>query len=123
MIVTDEKSDEEFEVFCPDRLRNFIANRPSTGKHVLAKNLTQPLGYGAIEKRFSAWRKGLGKEALKYSLHGLRKLAIIQLAESGATDAEIQAVTNQSMETIAYYRQKADRKRLSQNAQKRRDNA
>lgn len=60
-------------------------------------------------------------EAGAYTLHGLRKLAIVQLAESGASDAEIQAVTNQSAEMVAFYRKRADRKKLSKAAQMRRD--
>ncbi len=120
MDVLDEKSDEFFETYCPDRLREYIDALPHTGKHVLAKNLTQPLGYDAVEKQFRNWRKTLGDNARPYVLHGLRKLAIIQLAEAGASDAEIQAVTNQSAEMVAFYRKKASRKKLSRSAQKKR---
>ena len=87
---------------------------------MLAKNLTEPLGYDAVEKVFRAWRKDLGVKAKKYTLHGLRKLAITRLAEAGCSDAEIQAVTNQSAEMVAYYRKMADRKKLSRAAQQRR---
>lgn len=121
MTVTDEKQDQVLEVFCPPRLRDFVAQTPVRGAYVLARNLSQPLGYDAVEKAFRAWRKGLGDDAASYSLHGLRKLAIIQLAEAGCTDAEIQAVTNQSAETVAYYRKLASRRRLSKAAQERRE--
>lgn len=118
--VTDEKGKETFEIFCPPRLRQIIVALPRKGAHVLAKNLTQPVGYNAVEKTFRAWRKTLGEKALPYSLHGLRKLAIIELAEAGASDAEIQSITGQSPETIAFYRKKANRKKMSRNAQERR---
>lgn len=62
----------------------------------------------------------MGENARPYVLHGLRKLAIIRLAETGCSDAEIQAVTNQSAEMVAYYRKKASRRKLSQAAHKRR---
>lgn len=120
MTVTDEKGATEFEVFCPERLAAFVVEWPAQGAHLIARNLTEPMGYDAVERAFRRWRKGLGEPAKQYTLHGLRKLAIIQLAESGATDAEIQAITNQSPETIAYYRKMANRKVLSRNAQKRR---
>ena len=120
MSVLDEKQKTRFKAYCPERLRDFLAKHPSEGTFVLAKNLREPLGYDAIEKQFRKWRNTLGPKAKKYSLHGLRKLAIIQLAESGCSDAEIQAVTNQSLETVAYYRKLADRERLSMAAQKRR---
>ena len=67
----------------------------------------------------------VGKEradARLYSLHGLRILAIVNLAEAGCSDAEIQEVTNQSVKMIAYYRARADRKRLSAGAHRIRTN-
>lgn len=54
-------------------------------------------------------------------MHGLRKLAIIQWAEAGCSDAEIMGVTAQSAAMVAYYRQRASRKKLSKAAQIRRD--
>lgn len=121
MWVLDEKARERLETHCPDRLRVFVANLQKRGAHVLAKNLTQPKGYSAVEKQFRKWRETLGNAALPFSLHGLRKLAIIQLSLAGCSDAEIQAVTNQSAQTVVYYRKKADRLQLSRNAQNRRD--
>lgn len=116
MTVTDEKADDTYEIFCPQPLRDYLASLPVRGAHVIPRNLTQPLGYNAIGKAFRAWRDTLGEKAKPYSLHGLRKLAIIRLAEAGCTDAQIQAVTNQSAQTVAYYRKRASRKRLSKAA-------
>ena len=62
-------------------------------------------------------QNGLGKNAKQYTLHGLRKRAIIEMAEAGSTDAEIQAVTGQSVHMVAYYRSKANRRKLSKAAQ------
>ncbi|WP_116131163.1 tyrosine-type recombinase/integrase [Tropicimonas sp. IMCC34043] len=119
--VTDEKGAEEFEGFCPENLRSYLAALPVTGAYVLAKNLTEPLGYSAIEKAFRKWRSKLGDEARRFSLHGLRKLAIVRLAEAGRSDAQIQAITNQSAEMVAYYRKRASRKALSRPTQERGD--
>ncbi|PYG27625.1 tyrosine-type recombinase/integrase [Pelagimonas varians] len=121
MIVTDEKQSKQFETFCPDHLRTYLSTLPRHGTFVLAKNLTEPLGYDAIEKAFRNWRATLGDKARPYVLHGLRKLAIVRLAEAGCSDAEIQAVTGQSAEMVAYYRSKASRRTLSRSAQKRRE--
>lgn len=120
--VRDEKGGVEFEVYCPPRLRAYLADLPKRGQHVLAKNLSQPLGYSAVEKAFRAWRASLGERAAPYSLHGLRKLAIVELAEAGASDAEIQAVTGQSVQMVAFYRARASRKRLSRAAHERTKN-
>lgn len=121
MWVVDEKGKNRLRVYCPDRLRVFVGTMRKTGAYLLSKNLTQPLGYSAVEKQFRAWRETLGEAAKPFSMHGLRKLAIVQLAEAGCSDAEIQAVTNQSPAMVAYYRQKANRKALSKAAQNRRD--
>ncbi len=119
MTVTDEKTDTTYEVFCPPNLSEYLGTIPRSGAYVLAKNLTEPTGYDAIEKEFRAWRKTLGHEAKPFVLHGLRKLAIVRLAEAGCSDAEIQAITNQTPETIAYYRSRANRKIMSRNAHRR----
>lgn len=120
MTVTDEKGDQVLEVYCPPSLRDYISALPRTGAHVIAKNISEPVGYHGIEKAFRGWRDGLGERAKPYSLHGLRKLAIIELAEAGASDAEIQAVTGQSAEMVAFYRAKANRKNMSKRAQEKR---
>lgn len=122
MTVTDEKGDDRYEIFCPQALRDFIAALPVAGAHVIPRNLTQAARYDAVEKAFRAWRKSLGDRALPYSLHGLRKLAIVRLAEAGCTDAQIQAITNQSPQTVAYYRKRANRKKLSRAALERKEN-
>ena len=119
MEVIDEKGKQSFETYCPQALREYLDTLPVAGSHVLAKNLTQPLGYDAVEKAFRSWRNGLGPEAKPYVLHGLRKLAIIRLAEAGCSDAQIQAVTGQSAEMVAYYRKRASRKALSKSAHER----
>lgn len=116
MTVTDEKGDKSFEIYCPQQLRTYLASRPKTGAHVLAKNLIEPVGYDGVEKAFRAWRDTLGERARPYVLHGLRKLSIVRLAEAGCTDAQIQAITDQSAEMVAFYRKGANRKKLSREA-------
>lgn len=121
MQVIDEKGDQRLTVYCPASLRQYLDSLPTKGAHVLAKNLTEPQGYDAIAAAFAKWRDGLGDRAKHYSLHGLRKLAIVQLAEAGASDAEIQAVTGQSAVVVAYYRSQANKRHLSRVAQNRRE--
>jgi integrase len=121
MTVTDQKADTRREVYCPPRLRGYLATVPRKGKHVLAKNLTTPLGYSALENQFRRWRDTFDGAADAYSLHGLRKLAVVQLAEAGCSDAEIQAVTGQSPDMVAFYRKDASARALSRKAQERRE--
>ncbi|MDD9727559.1 tyrosine-type recombinase/integrase [Roseovarius sp. SK2] len=119
MTVRDEKGKQEIEVYCPKSLREFVGELPRRGKYILAKNLTEPMGYNPVEKAFRTCRDTMGEPAKPFSLHGLRKLAIIELAEAGASDAEIQAVTGQSAEMVAYYRKRANKLTLSKAAIKR----
>jgi len=58
--------------------------------------------------------------ARPFVLHGLRKLAIVRLVEAGCSDAQIQAITGQSAEMVAYYRKLASRKVLSHEALEKR---
>ena len=120
MTVFNQKAGARLTVYCPEDLRLYLSTLTKIGEHILAKNLTQVVGYDAIEKPFRAWRANLGLEAKPFTLHALRKLAIIRLAEAGASDAEIQAVTDQSPQTVAYCRRKASRLKLSRAAQERR---
>lgn len=82
--MVDDKVDKEREVYCPQSLSAALATYERSGEHVLSKNLREPLGYDSVEKTFRAWRGTLGKRASPYVLHGLRKLAIVELAEAGA---------------------------------------
>ncbi|WP_299785763.1 hypothetical protein [uncultured Marivita sp.] len=125
--VEDEKGDKNFEIYCPSRLRILIDQLETGPRHVLAKSESSPFSYNDIEKSFRAWRATLSSvakenddDAKRYSLHGLRKRACVELAEAGCSDAEIQAVTGQSLETVAKYRVEANRKAMSRTAQMRR---
>jgi hypothetical protein len=127
--VTDEKGDETFDIYCPSRLKTLIESLEEGPRHVLAKSETAPLSYDAVEKSFRAWRDTLAElakqhddDARRYSLHGLRKRACVELAEAGCSDAEIQAVTGQSLETVAKYRKEANQRAMSRTAQMRRFN-
>lgn len=109
--VVDEKGDATFDIYCPARLRSLVAQLESGPRHLLAKSDNAPRSYDALEKSFRAWRKTLSvrakehdDDAKRYSLHGLRKRACFELAEAGCSDAEIQAVTGQGLETVAKYR-------------------
>jgi hypothetical protein len=44
------------------------------------------------------------------------------LAEAGCTDAQIQAISNQSPQKVAQYRKRASRKKLSRAAMERTEN-
>lgn len=119
MTILDEKRRERFEVHAPEGFLTLLKTIPQRGQHIIAKTLRAPVGHQTLSRHFRDWRDGLGAPARPYVLHGLRKLAIVRLAEAGWTDAEIQAATNQSAQMVAYYRQKANRVKLTKNARER----
>ncbi|HDY95470.1 hypothetical protein LCGC14_0510570 [marine sediment metagenome] len=125
--VVDEKGDSTFEIYCPERLRSLVGTLDPGTRHVLPKSDTQPRSYSSVEKEFRVWRDTLSQlaeshddDANRYSLHGLRKRACVELAEAGCSDAEIQAITGQGFEMVAKYRKEANRKKMSRTAQMRR---
>lgn len=120
MMVTQEKTEERLAVYCPLRLREYLASLPRSGKFILAKNLTEHLSYDAIEKRFRHVRNQLDTQH-RLTMHGWRYTAAVELAEAGCSDAEIQAVTgHKTLEMVQKYRSRARQKRLSKSAQNKR---
>lgn len=74
------------------------------------------------QQRIHAVRIAIGAE--KFVIHGWRYNAAKELAEAGATDAQIQAVTGHlTLEMAKKYRGQAERKRLSKDAQQLREKA
>lgn len=68
------------------------------------------------QTKFSTWfKRAIRAASLSEDCvtHGLRKAGITALAEAGCSDAEIQAVSGQSPEMVAYYRSRADQRRLA----------
>ena len=122
MQVVQEKTDARIEVYCPKRLRDFLATVPRAGRYVFAKNLTQPVTYYALEAEVRKVRTALGDKAKPYSMHGWRYVAAVELAEAGCSDAEIQSVTgHKALQMVQKYRSKAAQKGLSKQAQQRRE--
>ena len=125
--VVDAKGDSSLRIYCPGNLRSLIDSLEGGSRHVLSKSDTSPLSYGSVEKEFRTSRETLDQlaelhddNARKYSLHGLRKRACVELAEAGCSDAESQSVTGQSLEMVAKHRKEARRKEMSRTAQMRR---
>lgn len=61
-------------------------------------------------------------ENLRPTDDGAAVRGCVELAEAGCSDAEIQAVTGQSLETVAKYRKEANQRAMSRTAQMRRFN-
>lgn len=84
-------------------------------KYLVITQFGKPFTDAGLGNRMRKWCDEAGLPHC--SLHGLRKAMSRQLAESGATDAEGQAVTgHKKAETFAFYRAKANRTALASRA-------
>jgi integrase len=81
-------------------------------RFLITTQFGQPFTDAGLGNRMRKWCDEAGLP--QCSMHGLRKAMSRQLAESGATDAEGQAVTGHKKDsTFAYYRAKANRRTLA----------
>jgi len=116
--VTQDKTQAKLWIACPRFLVEHLAALPKTGRHILAKNLTQPITKRRVQDRVQKVREQIG--ALNYVIHGWRYNAAVALAEAGCSDSEIQSVTgHKTLEMVRKYRSQANQKRLSRAAQDR----
>lgn len=106
------------------RLHGMWHSLPKAGRHIMARNLTQPLGKRAVQKAVEDVREAIGvlTGPDRLVIHGWRYTAARQLAEAGCSDAEIQAVTgHRTLAMVQKYRAQANQKRASKAAQSRRE--
>lgn len=84
-------------------------------RHLVVTQYGKPFTVNGLGGRMRDWCDAAGLPGC--TLHGLRKAISRQLAESGATDAEGQAVTgHKKSDQFAYYRQSANRAALADRA-------
>lgn len=60
MSVVQDKTDAKLSIYCPDRLRDYLDALPKTGRHILAKNLTENISKRAAQKAVESVREALG---------------------------------------------------------------
>ncbi|MFN3315085.1 MAG: tyrosine-type recombinase/integrase, partial [Hyphomonas sp.] len=124
MRVVQQKTGTHLWVFCPERLRSYLAGMDGAGARMLALNASRPQGKRAVQKAVEDVREKIGARTggARPVPHGWRYTAARQLAEAGCSDAEIQAVTGHRTLTIVQkYLGQADGKRMSRLAQERRE--
>lgn len=119
--VVQDKTAARILVYCPTTLKSHLDGLKKRRAYIMPANLTEPLGYNAIEKRFRVVRKEAGKNVTGFVMHGWRYTAAVALAEAGCSDAEIQAVTgHKTTAMVQKYRRQAGQKKMSKQAQSRR---
>ncbi|WP_424967291.1 tyrosine-type recombinase/integrase [Dinoroseobacter sp. S375] len=119
MDVVQDKTATRLSVYCPKPLRDYLDAMPRKGKFILAKNLTEPMGYDAVSRAIRRVRTAA--KVLGYVAHGWRSNAAVELAEAGCSDAQIQAVTgHKTTAMVQKYRARASQKKMSKSAQRKR---
>ncbi|MGI3210063.1 tyrosine-type recombinase/integrase [Roseovarius tibetensis] len=120
MAVVQDKTGTKMSSYCPSRLQDYLARLPKTGRHILAKNLTEPIAKRAAQKAVEEVRRSLGIMGLVP--HGWRYTAAVQLSDAGCSDDEVQAVTgHKTMDMVRKYRAKRDQRAASKRAQEKRN--
>lgn len=124
MSVVQDKTQAKLQIFCPARLRSYLAALPKTGRFILAKNLTDHIGKRQVQKAVEEVRAAIGVKEGEERLvpHGWRYTAARELAEAGCPDSEIQAVTgHRTLAMVQKYRVQANQKEASRRAQVQRE--
>jgi len=124
MSVTQQKTGAKIDVYCPERLQTYLAKLPRRGRHILAKNATDPLGKRQVQKAVEDVRDAIGVKEGDDRLvpHGWRYTAAKEMADAGVDIRDIQAVTgHKTLEMAQKYASGADQKKASKRAQQKRE--
>lgn len=117
--VTQQKTGTQIWIACPRRLLAYLAALPKSGRHIIAKNLTQAMAKRTMQQRIMAVRREIG--ATDLVIHGWRYNAAQELSETGASIDDIMAVTGHlSADMARKYAGNAAQKSRSKRAQDRR---
>ena len=119
--VNQNKTGAKIWVPCTCELLAVLKGTERRGVFILTNNKGQPLTYSGAAQRLKRISDRAGTRA--YTLHGLRYSAAFKLAELGATDAQIAAITgHKARAMVAKYSSGAEQKRLADEVVKLREN-
>lgn len=118
--LTQGKTGVNLDLLATRRLKAHLDALPRTGRHILAKNVTQPLSYSQVHKAVMRVRKATGLTHLR--IHGWRATAAVELRMAGVSLEDIATVTGHAdLDMVRHYTADYDRKEIAARAQKRRD--
>ena len=107
--VVQEKTGARTWLPCPARLKTWLDARDRRAVTILTRPDGKPWGLSHFQHQASAAIRAAGLKGVVW--HGLRAMAAVQLAEAGASDAELQAVIGWATASMAAkYRRGADQK-------------
>ncbi|WP_231703957.1 tyrosine-type recombinase/integrase [Cochlodiniinecator piscidefendens] len=119
--VSQNKTSTKIWVPCTDELLAVLTATERRGIFIITNKTGQPLTYNGAAQRLNRTAENAGTRA--YTLHGLRYCAASRLAELGATDAQIAAITgHKARSMVAKYSSAANQKLLADQVVKLRKN-
>ena len=119
--VSQSKTGTKIWVPCTKELLEILSTTERKGIFILTSQTGAPLTYNGVAQRITRISDKVGTRA--YTLHGLRYSAASTLAELGATDAQIAAITgHKARSMVAKYSSGAEQKKLANEVVKLREN-
>jgi integrase len=115
LVTRDQKTGKQNALFVSPQLRRALSSLESENLCYIVTSFGKPYSQKGLSQSFSQWCTDAG---LKHcSAHGLRKAMARRLAENGATNSEMKAITQHSSDAeLAVYTNKANQVSLGQKA-------
>ena len=119
--VKQNKTGEELWIPFTSEIAELLKKTEKSGFHILSDQFGRQLKLRSVQARIRKIRLRSGTEG--FQIHGWQYTAASILAQAGATDAEIAAITgHKSLEMVAKYSRKNNQRTLATNAQAKRNN-
>jgi len=110
--VVQEKTGEPLWIKMHDRFREILDGMEDKGNLIVFTTKEgHPWKVDHLRHELRKVMTSIGHEG--YSLHGLRKNAVINLLECGCTEAQTAAVTGQTLQMVQYYARKVNQQKLA----------
>lgn len=113
MLVNQQKKDTQIRVAILPELADRLNRLEKPATTILTNANRRPWTQGGLRQKLQAWAKERGHHIVP---HGLRKNAVISLLEAGCTVAEVQGITDQTLQLIQHYAQKVNKLHLGRAA-------
>jgi integrase len=110
---TQQKTGKAMDVPLHSDLLAELKRTPKRGITIIVNQDGQSMTPQVIRRELKKFAADHGAALVP---HGLRKNAVNALLEAGCTDYEVQAITGQSLQMIAHYARKVNRKKLGKAA-------
>jgi integrase len=116
--VRQEKTGKHLVIPAHQDLLAVIAEVPRHSTRVLTNTRGLPWTKSGFKASWQKALKGPLATIREHGLvfHGLRKSAVVTLLEAGATEAEVAAITGQSLHMVAHYARQVNQRKLAASA-------